>query len=51
MGERVLENRIKKLQAIEEQKKALEEQAEKLREEIKRELEVKGTEELKTDKQ
>lgn len=35
MGERALENRIKKLKALEEQKKALEAQIEGLQEEIK----------------
>lgn len=36
MGNRAIENRIKKLQEIETQQKALEQEAEKLKEEIKR---------------
>ncbi len=48
MGERALENRVRKLLEIEDQKKALEEQADALREEIKKDLERKGIDELKT---
>lgn len=47
MGERALENRIKKLKALEEQKKALEAQIEGLQEEIKKDMESRGTEEMK----
>lgn len=47
MGERAIENRIKKLKALEEQKKALETQISELQEEIKKEMESKGTEEMK----
>lgn len=47
MGERAIENRIKKLQEIESQKKALEQEADKLKEEIKKEMEARRTEELK----
>lgn len=47
MGERALENRVKKLKAIEEQMAALEEQAEALKEEIKKDMEAKGQEEVK----
>lgn len=46
MGERAIENRVKKLKAIEEQIKALELEAEKLKEEIKKEMEARGTEEV-----
>lgn len=46
MGERALENRIKKLKALEEQKKALEAQIEGLQEEIKKDMESRGTEEM-----
>lgn len=46
MGERAIENRIRKLKAIEEQQKHLEQEAELLRAEIKKEMETKGTEEL-----
>jgi len=47
MGERAIENRVKKLKAIEEQIKALELKADKLKEEIKKEMEARGAEELK----
>ena len=47
MGEKALENRIKKLKALEEQKKAMEAQIEGLQEEIKKDMESKGTEEMK----
>lgn len=48
MTERMIENRIKKLQAIEAQIGELEEQAEALKAEIKADLEEKGVDELKT---
>ena len=48
MTEKMIENRIKKLQTIESQMKELETQAEKLKAEIKADLEEKGIEELKT---
>lgn len=48
MTERMIENRIKKLQEIERQQKALEEQAEAIKAELKADLEEKGTDELKT---
>lgn len=47
MGERALENRIKKLKELEEQKKELDAKITGLQEEIKKEMESKGTEELK----
>lgn len=46
MGNRAIENRIRKLQEIEAQQKALEQEAERLKEEIKKELEAGGAEEL-----
>lgn len=46
MGNRALENRIKKLKELEEQQKALEQEIGSLKEEIKKDLEAKGTEEL-----
>ncbi|WP_395547892.1 MULTISPECIES: hypothetical protein [unclassified Lacrimispora] len=46
MGERAIENRVKKLKAIEEQIKALELEADKLKVEIKKELEARGAEEM-----
>jgi len=48
MSERMMENRIRKLQAVEVQIKELEEQAEALKAEIKAELEAKGVDELQT---
>lgn len=48
MTERQVENRVKKLKAIEKQKKDLEAQEKALKEEIKRDMESKGLEELKT---
>jgi predicted phage-related endonuclease len=48
MGERAIENRVRKLQEIEAQRKALEEQAEKLKEEIKADMERKGVDEIET---
>lgn len=48
MTERQIENRIKKLQAIEAQQKVLEEQAETLKAEIKADMESKGLDELET---
>ncbi|MCJ7833844.1 hypothetical protein MUB23_00360 [Cuneatibacter sp. NSJ-177] len=47
MGERALENRVKKLKEIEAQMRALEEQAEALKAEIKKDMERKGQEEVK----
>ena len=46
MGERAIENRIKKLKALEEQKKELETQISGLQEEIKKDMEAKGIEEM-----
>jgi predicted phage-related endonuclease len=48
MGNKAIENRVKKLQEIEAQRKALEEQAEKLKEEIKADMERKGVDEIET---
>ena len=48
MGERALENRVKKLQEIESQIKALEAEADKVREEIKEDMEAKGVDEIAT---
>lgn len=47
MTRRAIENRIKKLKELEEQQKALEQEINSLKEEIKKDLEAKGTEELK----
>lgn len=46
MGERAIENRIKKLRALEDQKKELEAQISGLQEEIKKDMERKGLEEM-----
>ena len=48
MTERQIENRVKKLKAIEKQRKDLEAQEKALKEENKRDMESKGLEELKT---
>ena len=48
MGERALENRVKKLQEIENQIKALEAEADKVREEIKEDMKAKGVDEIET---
>lgn len=48
MTEKQIENRVKKLQAIEAQQKALEEQAEAIKTELRADLESKGVDELKT---
>lgn len=47
MGERAIENRIRKLKALEEQIKLLEQETIKLKEEIKREMDSRTVEELK----
>ena len=48
MTERMIENRIKKLSALEEQIAQLQEQAEEIKTELKADLEEKGLNELKT---
>lgn len=48
MTERMIENRIKKLSALEEQIAQLQEQADAIKDELKADLEAKGTDELKT---
>lgn len=48
MGNRALENRIKRLQDIEAQQKELEQQADAIKAEIKKEMENQGTDELHT---
>ena len=48
MTEKMIENRIKKLQAIEAQREELETQADAIRSELKADLEEKGVDELKT---
>ena len=48
MGNRAIENRIKRLKEIEAQQKELDKQAEALRAEIKAEMEAQGMEELHT---
>ena len=48
MTEKMIENRVKKLQAIEAQQKELEAQADAIRAELKADLEEKGVDELKT---
>lgn len=48
MTERQIENRVKKLHQIEAQRKELEAQEKALKEEIKADMESKGTDELRT---
>ena len=48
MTERMIENRIKKLSALEEQITQLQEQADAIKTELKADLEEKGLDELKT---
>ncbi len=48
MTEKMIENRIKKLRAIEAQQKELEAAAEAIRAELKADMEQKGVDELKT---
>ena len=48
MTEKMIENRIKKLHAIEAQQEELEAAAEAIRAELKADLEQKGVDELKT---
>lgn len=48
MTERMIENRIKKLSALEEQIAQLQEQADVIKGELKADLEEKGLDELKT---
>ena len=48
MTERMIENRVKKLQEIEAQQKELETAAEAIRAELKADMEEKGLDELKT---
>lgn len=48
MTERMIENRIKKLSALEEQIAQLQGQAEEIRAELKADLDEKGLDELKT---
>ncbi len=48
MTERMIENRIKKLSALEEQIVQLKEQADAIKDELKSDLEEKGLDELQT---
>lgn len=48
MTEKMIENRVKKLQSLEAQQKELEAQAEAIRAELKEDLEKKGVDELQT---
>ena len=47
MGERAIENRLRKLKELESQISKLEEQAEAVKAEIKQDMEAKGQEEIK----
>lgn len=46
MGEKALQNRVKKLQQIMEQQEMLEQEAEKIRQEIKADMEARKVEEM-----
>lgn len=46
MGERAIQNRIRRLKELEEQQKALEAQINSLKDEIKADMEEKGVDEL-----
>lgn len=48
MTERQIENRVRKLKELESQRKTLEEQEKALKAEIKKDMESKGLEEMKT---
>ncbi len=48
MTEKMIENRVKKLQELEAQIKALEAAADAVREEIKADMSIRGLDELKT---
>lgn len=48
MTERMIENRVKKLSALEEQIAQLQEQAEEIKAELKADLDKKGVQELRT---
>ena len=48
MTERMMENRVKKLKALESQIAELQEQADAIKSELKADLEEKGVDELKT---
>lgn len=48
MTERMIENRIKKLSALEDQIAQLQEQAEEIKAELKADLDEKGVQELRT---
>ena len=50
MGERALENRIRRLKELEEEQKRLSEQAEKIKAEIKADMQTKGQEEIHAGK-
>ena len=50
MTDRMVENRVKKIQDLEAQKKQLEAEIEKLKDELKSEMETQGVEEIRTDK-
>ena len=48
MTERMIENRVQKLRALEAEAKAIQEKADAIRAELKADLEEKGVDELKT---
>ena len=50
MTNRMIENRVNKLQVLEQQKKQIEAEIEKIKSELKADLETKGVQVYKTDK-
>lgn len=50
MTNRMIENRVKKIQDLEQQKAQIESEIKKLEDELKKDLEEKGVEVVKTDK-
>lgn len=48
MGERALQNRIRRLQALERQRAEIEVEKERLKEEIRKDMEKKGIDQVKT---
>lgn len=50
MTNRMIENRVQKIQGLEQQKAQLEAEIEKLKNELKKDMEEKGVSEIRTDK-
>ena len=50
MTNKMIDNRVKKIQALEDQIRELQDQADKLKDELKEEMTERNTEEMQTDK-